>query len=207
MILFDDNVESLFPAGWQAELITAASDLSAKVAHELRSTTTRGHKTGLRYSVVDGNAVAIHLRWLWNAYRTALRELVCRATGEDLVVGDDTRSAITLNTLDSASQYDVHVDSNPYTGLLFATTMPLWAGGELEFLVPSDGPSLVRPVAGRFLVFDGTQAPHTIRPIRGKFQRVSVPMNFYRAGKRQDRPTDLDSYVFGTSRSSKLAAR
>ena len=112
----------------------------------------------------------------------------------------DLRAATNINATPRNARYEWHVDSNPLTGLLFATTHDPGEGGQLLFKPdpvarPNESWSLhVSPRAGTLLIFDAREAAHVVTRLNADI-RLSVPMNYYHRGK-QERPEDLDGYLY-----------
>jgi hypothetical protein len=95
------------------------------------------------------------------------------------------------------AQYEWHVDSNPITGVLYATDSDNGLGGSLVFRDDQNGQkSVFRPKAGTFICFDAREISHRVAPLRREGERVSLPMNYYHSATDQPRPPDLDSQIY-----------
>jgi hypothetical protein len=124
-------------------------------------------------------------------------ELAQKAVGRELVPSQRERSAININMHDFlGSRYDWHVDSNPVTGLLFASTLRESDGGSLVFDDGDGCETSFCPERGRFLVFDARRTPHTVTPLTRPLCRLSIPMNFFFEDEPEERPADLDAFLY-----------
>jgi hypothetical protein len=172
-----------------------------------KSSTSRevGEITPIVLPVVTGEVIKRELPWLFDAYAGALRCLAEELVHETLVISEDTVNAVNINAVIGAgSRYERHVDSNPVTGILYATSLGEDDGGALVFdhefgsQITSD---VIYPREGLFVAFDARRTPHRVLPLRRDCCRLSIPMNYYLAGKPQVRPADLDEYLYVTKRS------
>jgi hypothetical protein len=158
--------------------------------------TTAEHR--LSYRVVTGDRIERDFPALFSLYRSPgvidwMRNVTASST---LATSPHLRSSININCLsDTGQQYPWHVDAIPYTALLFLTSVPADAGGQL--LVRDLTGELVTfsPSAGDLLVMDGSRCPHAVAPLRRDFYRISVPMVYPIAAHQ--RPADLDPYLYG----------
>lgn len=189
----------LLPHKWVKDVIDVVDRCAQWVQLTGDSSTSlprEGESPGA-YEVVTGEVIEERLPWLTALYRQQLLDFASDVAGRPLKVAESLRSAVNFNALRGrAARYEWHVDSNPVTGLLFASSHPPGSGGELVFEV--DGARFgIYPRAGLFLAFDARKHPHTVLPLRADDLRISVPMNFYFEGEQETRPPDLDSYIFG----------
>ena len=103
-------------------------------------------------------------------------------------------------------RYETHVDSNPLEGLLYVTSHPEGAGGELVVgnVLNARGVEAVDvdctrifPVAGQLLFFDARKHSHYVgRLLDEAAVRVVVAMNFYTSTCPESaRPKDLDRHL------------
>jgi hypothetical protein len=194
---YDIEAAGMLPPGWNQELADAATAL-AKPA-ELRGggpSSLEPAGTVIRYGLVDGETVEEALPWLARLYAELAHDLASRVYGQKMVTSDKTINGVNLNVLRGAgSRYELHVDTNPLTGLLFVTTHPTEDGGQLEFEIQPSSLSYP-PRSGMLLLFDATKAPHRVTPLRREVTRISVPMNFYTEETLAHRPPGLDSYLY-----------
>lgn len=103
------------------------------------------------------------------------------------------------------------VDSNPIEGLLYFTSHPPGAGGELVVARNSAATSVeevdadcaeVFPFAGHLLFFDARRFPHYVRRLTSAgAMRVVAAMNYYTPScDESQRPADLNEHLFGSVR-------
>lgn len=200
------DLTALLPAGWRTAVAECAARRSTWTTLDGRSTTSReadfGYAGPFSVGLVPGDVLADELPDLMVMYRTIVLGLANRLGPGRYVTSSNPRSSVNVNSIPYQSRYEWHVDSNPLTGLLFATDHPRGTGGELVFRPdPRTRPGerwelTVRPVAGELLLFDGRRAAHTVLPVGTRTPRISVPMNFYLAGEPERRPDDLDGYLY-----------
>jgi 2OG-Fe(II) oxygenase superfamily len=158
------------------------------------------HIEPLAYRIADGNVVSEHLPRLRELYEAVLPALVRTYAGLEIVPSQFPASGITLNVVEgTGGRYELHVDSNSVTGLLFACDFELGDGGELRLYYPDRQPLDILPKAGLFLLYDARFVPHEVLPLaRDKF-RLSLPMNYFLPTDVEQRPDRLDEYIFGSS--------
>ena len=114
-----------------------------------------------------------------------------------ILTSDKVINGVNINVLQGVGgRYESHLDTNPLTGLIFATTHADEEGGQLEFDV-TPSPLIFPPRAGMLLLFDATRAPHRVTPLKKDVTRISIPMNFYTEETLEQRSPDLDSYLYG----------
>lgn len=202
---FATDIAGLLPEGWQDDIARVSETSSVWQVLEGGSITSReasfDSTADPHVGVVTGDVVAREIPWLDALYRTQFLALINSLGVGEYEVSVDLRSGINLNTTLRGARYEWHVDSNPMTALLFATTHDASEGGQLVFRPdpetrPDENWELqVSPRAGTLLLFDAREAAHVVTEVlTGK--RISVPMNYYEAGK-QERPSDLDGYLYG----------
>jgi 2OG-Fe(II) oxygenase superfamily len=179
--------------------------VKAVVAAEARDAELRGGVesslepagTVIEYKLVDGNAVSSGLPWLDSLYRGQFRTWASELFGEELLASDQTTNGVNVNVLThEGSRYELHVDTNPLTGLLFVTTHEESDGGGLVFHGQYDS-CRCSPVSGHLLLFDARQAPHEVERLRTADIRISVPMNYFTADALAARSPGLDEYLYG----------
>ena len=204
MLLVSADVSALLPADW-AEQVRACSDAHARWRRGRSGNVTSREgdfdEVDLpQVGVVSGDVVARRLPWLATLYAGAFLECANRFGGP-YAVSDDPPSSININHCRRGMRYEWHVDSNPLTALLYATSHPLGQGGELVFRPDSrmeqGSPWEVRiaPEAGRLLLFDARRVAHCVTPLLDP-DRISVPMNYYQETEPQRRPPGLDAYLY-----------
>jgi 2OG-Fe(II) oxygenase superfamily len=151
----------------------------------------------LSYKVVTGDRILSDDGLLSELYTSIemlawIRELT---DSHALTLSPYRRSAININCLMRArQQYPWHRDAVPFTAILFLTSLPAAAGGELLIRSAQADDVRVRPVAGDLVVMDGTRCPHAVAPLTMDVHRVTVPMVY--PAVRIERPSGLDEYLY-----------
>jgi 2OG-Fe(II) oxygenase superfamily len=160
---------------------------------------------------VGGAVVAERLPWLHDLYHGRFRFLAQSLSPEPVTTAKDVRHGVSLNVqMGTEARYECHVDSNPIEGLLYVTTHPADAGGDLVISNQGDVRGIqdvdadatrIHPVAGYLVFFDARQYSHYVTRLADPFDiRVVVAMNFYTPScTEEDRPADLDRHLFGDS--------
>jgi 2OG-Fe(II) oxygenase superfamily len=189
----------ILPSSWQEDVFRVSRDHSIDTVLTGEGLTSRERNPGqkFRVRVVDGVLVKQELFWLWNLYEDQLRAFASAAFGKPLFTANLLHTTININQLSGRNaQYEWHVDSNPVTGVLFATDSEDGLGGSLVFRKPCGARYIVRPRAGTFVCFDAREIPHRVAPLRKDGIRVSLPMNYYESQTDQPRPSDLDAQIY-----------
>jgi len=151
----------------------------------------------LRYSVVTGDRIKAEGELLFNMYRCRemLTWLQAVTNAPELGLSPHLTSAININCLRHiGQQYPWHQDAVPYTSLLFLSSVAPAAGGELLIRDGEGQLASIRPIAGGFVVMDGTRCPHAVAALSEETLRLSVPMVYPR--EHVDRPEGLDTYLY-----------
>jgi hypothetical protein len=189
----------VLPIGWVADIHSAVERVASPVV--LRggtSTSLEPPGSDIPYRLVDGCAIREQLPWLDSIYRGELADIASVASAKPMLPTESIRAGVNLNVLDGpGGRYELHVDSNPVTGLLFVTTHEPDAGGQLLFRL-KDGDHRIIPRSGTFITFDAREIPHAVTPLVGREMRITAPMNFYDENPSR-RPDDLDDYLYETA--------
>jgi len=205
------DVSRLLHDGWADELVEVASKHARR--RELRPphVTSREDSSTKRLTIrgVSATIVRTELPWLEGLYRGLFRDMAQVREGLPVSCAQGERHTVVLNVqLGGDMRYESHVDTNPIQGLLYATSHPEGAGGELVVCanqnarrredVDSD-PIVIYPQKGQLIFFDGRSHAHYIRPLASPDDiRVAVAMNYYVASWPETRrPADLDDYLYG----------
>lgn len=205
------DASSLLPSGWKDELIelavTAKRDRRIVPPHP---TSREGQDvSGVRVQGVSAAVLRSNAQWLVDLYEGPFRTLAARYAGQEVRTARGDRHTVVLNVQTGSSmRYECHLDTNPIQGMLYVTTHPPGAGGEL--VVANDrqahsvnevdrDASLIYPMSGHLLFFDGRCHPHYVRSLQDDAGlRVAVAMNYYTlACPESERPKDLDDYLLG----------
>jgi hypothetical protein len=207
------DVRGLMPVDWDEKLVDAAkrfskrqiistSHVTSREAHDVREMQIRN---------VGSPVVEAELPWIRELYETSFLQLAQLTADESVSAAVDKKHKAVLNVQTPEDmRYVCHVDTNPIQGLLYVTTQPPGAGGELVVgnstaatsveEIDADC-SIIYPQSGHLVFFDGRFNPHYIRPLlRQGDIRVAVAMNYYIPSVPESlRPPDLDDYLFGTA--------
>lgn len=176
----------LLPKGWQAQLMVMSQASSDLILLDGKHPTSLDPKGEILPSfVVPGSIVKEQAFWLYHLYTDFIRNLVSACYGMPCVPGNDIDTSLSLSSIrGEGARYELHVDSNPITALLFVSDLPNECGGQLALHFP-EGIEKIEARSGTLLIFRGGQIPHEVLPLNGNIIRVSVPMNFYPKGVEQ----------------------
>jgi hypothetical protein len=182
-----------------AEIDGPAADAASVAARCARRIHRSSDESTLDYRVVTGDVIRKEAAAIYEIYESAqLLEWIRRvAATEGVGLSPHLKSAVNINVLDTAGQqYRWHTDAVPFTTLLFLTTLPASAGGELLIRTRQDDVMSVPPVAGQLVLMDGHQCAHAVAPLREDAVRITVPMVF--PAHPIERPPGLDDYLYST---------
>ena len=125
--------------------------------------------------VVNNAIITVELPWLETMYDGLFRELTQSTTIEPVSTARKVSHRVGLNVQQGrAMRHECHVDSNPIQALLYVTDHPRGSGGELAVSNRSNATgvsevdedcSVIYPVAGNLVVFDGRRFAHYVRPL------------------------------------------
>jgi hypothetical protein len=204
--VFACDVTPLLPESWSRDLRTLTDRFGYLSQLDGSSVTSRNGafrtEGPSRLTVVDGDTVEDAAPWLADLYRGSFVDLANSLGLGSFASSLDVRSAINLNRQGQGQRYEWHVDSNPLTGVLFATTAGPNDGGDLVFVPDplrrpeSDWEVRVSPVAGTLVLFDARRVAHHVEAVTSSEPRISVPMNYYLSDRGIERPDDLDAYLY-----------
>ena len=159
---------------------------------------------------VHADQVQHELPWLYEFYRGHFLQLAQETRAEPVATAGDGRYGVVLNVQRGPDmRFELHVDSNPLTGLLFCTDHGPADGGDLVFAhdpgatgveaVDRDC-SVIRPHAGHLIFFDGRRYPHYARALTTPDFRIVAVMNFYTGSYPEStRPPELNRHLYGDS--------
>lgn len=157
---------------------------------------------GFDYCVVTGDVIKERAAWFYDRCAGIYAELAGQAAGRAVYLSKILRSSLAINRIEGVGgRYEKHIDGNPITGLLYLTTNGPDDGGGLEIFQPgNDDPhetTIIQPLAGRLVIFDGAHNPHQVQPLKRDTARVSIPMTYIYEGTNEDRPAGLTDYLYG----------
>jgi hypothetical protein len=174
----------------------------------------------LHYAVIDGECIRAHLPDVRALYERINRR-VDAVAGQPLVPLDDTRVSCNINITPPGGAYRWHYDRNAVTAIVYLNAVE---GGETEChphyrIVLPDAASpcqqgcdrvlqwrvlraafarrvVVAPAPGRMLVMRGNRCLHSVRPVRGRRERINLVMSFDRPGARYAAADRLNAYLY-----------
>jgi hypothetical protein len=187
-------VRDALDAAAASELAAEALALGRRAGRHIRRSSDAGV---LDYAVITGDEIKRDAARLYALYESADLLDWIRAVTEIRTVGRSPylRSAVNINVLGSRGQeYRWHTDAVPFTVLLFLTTVPPEAGGELLMRIGKDDVMAIPPVAGQLLLMDGQRCAHAVAPLLDDVPRITMPMVF--PATAMDRPDGLDDYLY-----------
>ena len=206
------DLNTLLPAGWAEQIINLASTQSSdRVLVPTHSTSREGSDVeAVPVSNVAGQVLRERLPWLYQLYKGLFRDLAQLGSLEPVSTAENDAYGAVLNVQRGRKmRYECHVDSNPIEGLLYVTTHPPGAGGELVVAnspaaesvqeVDADA-TVVYPNAGNLVFFDARRFAHYVRPLtEADAVRIVVAMNFYTPScSEAARPADLSTHLGGS---------
>lgn len=151
----------------------------------------------LDYAVVDGRRVARELPAAPAFFRSArVLARLSEAAGFELRPCSHAPAFINVNVLDRIGQdYQLHIDGNAVTLILFLSTLAPEDGGALDVMARDVRVSL-SPVRGAAVLFASRQMPHRVAPLLREVRRVSVPVAYEIAGQPDARQAEDDAYLY-----------
>ncbi len=172
---------------------------------------------GLDYYVMDGTKIREHLPWLSELQESSeIRELIKTQTGRTVLPRDNPTHDTNINVVTGAGKrYEWHTDTYHWTLLVFITSHDEpTAGGALcmntreavatQTLEQAYASSTkVAPEAGYGVLFNGSEIPHAVQPLKTNVVRITVPMAYMEVDAPRLAHPDAD-YLFGTSLGTSL---
>ena len=189
-------------------------------SHHLSVVQRRGPVRPLQYAVIDGasfDAVLSNGSDLVAQVQAQL-EGTC---GYTLALIDDLQAARNINIMAPGGQYQWHYDRNLVTAVVYLNSVD---GGQTEFYpnyrlrVPGEHPLAVQqaldqwllarpirnllgsrlaiaPTTGTLVAFRGNRTLHSVRPVEGNKERISLVLAFDRPRARRTRAS-LNAYLY-----------
>jgi hypothetical protein len=171
----------------------------------------------LRYSVIDGLQIALHLPEIQRLHAKTTR-LVRKLFGDAIETLADEQVACNVNITQPGGSYRYHYDRNAITALLYLNET---SGGETEcypghrLRVPASlqrdvdrvlgsrvvrsvfgRQVLVRPRTGRLLIMRGDRCLHSVREVSGPLDRINIVMSYDVKGAEYANGEQLNSYLY-----------
>jgi 2OG-Fe(II) oxygenase superfamily len=194
---------------WEEQVIHFALQKMNIIKLQPNSTTSREKEDvlSLKSGVVNGQEIKQGIPWLYNIYRTHLRELAEFVVKKPVVCANNDLYGININIqVGDQMRYECHVDSNPVQGMLYATSHRFGEGGELVVANEQDvfgidevdkDCTIIHPKSGRIIFFDARKHSHYVRPLVSKEHfRIAIAMNFYTEDSPEStRPANLSKHL------------
>lgn len=170
----------------------------------------------LSYTVVTGDTIRRHGFEIYGFYRSSvMRNLIRQVTGaREIYSSQHLRSSININYLYRPDHiYRWHFDAEPYSSLLFLTSLRKEDGGALRIrplkgqaqnnsstveIPKGGGVRTITPEAGSLVIIDGTTCAHSVAPLRRECDRITLAM-VYPDSLGRPRPEKLDDYLYDRS--------
>ena len=175
------------------------------------------HDRSLRYRVIDGDRVYESLPGIVALYNDVLR--LAQRYDSNLVPFANQTARVNVNVTPPHGEYRWHYDRNAVTAVLFLNEVE---GGEIEmyprfrwrpgnlkdgrlqhmcdalflWVRPFFRPIVVQPAAGRMILMQGDRCLHSVRPVEGSRDRISVIMAYDTAGSAFSCGQYLNSYLY-----------
>jgi hypothetical protein len=199
----DLSAAGLLPLGWAAQIRAISAEFGVDTMLTGEGSTSREpiKDVQLPVRVVLGGSIRASLPWIWQLYCGTLLEFSARSFARTLFIANKTDTAVNVNHISGAgARYEWHVDTNPVTGLFFATDSEPSSGGALIFKHPDGTIARIYGKAGTYVCFDARDIEHSVEPLQGG-DRITLPMNYYESALDQPRPTDLDDQIYQSNAS------
>jgi hypothetical protein len=180
----------------------------------------------LRYRVIDGTHIARSFPGIGAIAERVQRVVAAIAPSESFFL-DNLAARVNVNIVAPGGSYRWHYDRNAFTGLVSLNAV---LDGEIEmypnyrFRLGSgtswlqrlaDGVAVnatlrdrvskkhvIRPEPGLLIVIRGDRCLHSVAPVAGETDRVSLVIAFDRPGKIFGQQDDLDRYLYSTQTSA-----
>jgi hypothetical protein len=203
------SVENFLPEGWRTSVCKFALANTRDVTLVSSSVTSREKQknTKILAKFISGDLIAKELPWLDFAYTNHFLQIIRSRLDLSALPAYDKLHGLSINVqIGTSMRYECHVESNPITGLLYATDHPKGSGGELVIsnrtcAVGVDeidfNCTIVYPKSGNLYIFSGLNNPHYVRNLLNKAdRRIVIVMNYFNAQvSEKDRPLDLDKHL------------
>ncbi|MCX4093380.1 2OG-Fe(II) oxygenase [Nocardia sp. alder85J] len=205
------DVTRLLPPDWQAQIMQVVEEEVVELTLVSSHSTSREATTSeqIPCGIVEGVTLRNRLPWLADLYDGLFLEMAQSISAEKVSSMSDPRFGMVLNVQRDTERYECHVDSNPIAALLYCTSHPIGAGGELAVSNRGDvrsvaeidaDCSIVEPRAGHLVLFDARRHSHYVRRLTTDgAKRVVVAMNYYTTSspELEVRPPDLNRHLIG----------
>ena len=175
----------------------------------------------LRYSVIDGEAIAQSLPEVAAIFEE-MRRALATATGREVLPLADARAAINVNITSPGGEYRWHYDRNPLTAIVYLNSVEggaielhpryrLFLGrlrhSKLQRLIDcvlrwrwmralAAEPVVISPAGGRVVAMNGLRCLHSVRRVE-RGTRIALVFAYDYAGDETcSTASDLDRYLY-----------
>ena len=199
-------VQDLLPEDWQSKLEEL---FAAAVPKDMSPSLTLARESSARQlGRVDGLTVVELWPELDALYRGAFRDIVEEVAKVKVFPADDRRYGVVINVQDGPGQSIIcHVDSQPWTALLFFTDHGTGSAGELRLGLRPKATSRTEvdercfrmvPRPCYMTVFSAMDKPHYTLEVPQGVVRATAAMNYYTlVNPERDRSIKLNEEHFG----------
>lgn len=177
----------------------------------------------LRYSVINGDQIQMHLPEIWKLYHGPVHQLVNSLDGGQLKPLTNLRAGININIMrPGRSEYRWHYDRSRTTAILYLNEVE---GGEVE-MYPNyrillnnryrqraqryldrllhlrliralfGKRKVVEPRQGRLVIMRGDRCWHSVRAVQGGVERINIISAYDVAGADFPADGELDRYLY-----------
>lgn len=211
--------ESFLPDEQIEQLLQAITQFRAQ--HILPAIHREVLGRALRYTVIDGEKIGQHLPTIDQIYQD-LSAFVQDVSGQQMTTLENRTVGVNVNILLGGDSYRWHYDRNAVTVILYLNKVE---GGALEFypkyriLLPEKAPSFlqkwldrllqlslirtlfsrkqaVAPAPGRMLLMHGRTCLHSVSPVTGEQERVSMILAYDTPQTSLLENSELDKYLY-----------
>jgi hypothetical protein len=173
--------------------------------------------------VIDGEKITQYLPQVLELYKK-VGTLVCDLSGMSLVPLNDLKVSCNINITGRGGSYRWHYDRNAVTAILYLNEV---AGGATEcypnyrvvlnglrytklqrwmdYFLQSEvmrklrSPLVVAPYPGRMLIMQGDRCLHSVAPVEGSTDRITVIMSYDVPDAQYDSAQGLNTYLYTQS--------
>jgi hypothetical protein len=192
-----------------------------RASHTLPTIQRAVQGRALRYTVIDGEKIEQHLPEIAQLYRD-VGAFVQEVSNEQMTTLEHTTIGVNVNIMLGGDSYRWHYERNAVTVILYLNRVE---GGALELyphyriLLPRNAPSFmqkwldrflqislvrslfsrkqsVAPLPGRMLLMYGRTCLHSVSPVSGEQERVSIILSYDVPHASFLENSELDTYLY-----------